>query len=476
MTQLNLIPPPVQMGPLRSLEEEAGSHYLPPWRAEQLARVRKKAVRLALASNWSRATPEVLRILATDRTIDVRRAVASNPKSPIDVLDALVQDPDPDTKVQGRVAENAKASQNALTLLAGGPRLSPMYLKVLQHPHCPPEILTAALAWTLAENPRSAGDTERHLKIRKAIAGNPNFPDSLAWAIDVPEAIVRIRAAENPVCSTEVLTILAADSELWVVRAVATNPHCPPELLAQWIHSSDIDLFKGAAENPSTPTDAWPEDISMWDEFYKRIAYEGKHTPVAVLAKLAQLDASRRVRAAAAANPNCSQELLRSLADAHPTVVVGVLANPNCHVDLLERTREQVLQADEPQLREVLVALNSITLPSDAWKTPGQRSILRIRALLVVATHRAHMFQKRNAWFSPKTLREAEERLGHLEEDAQTIARYRQFEAAGEDWQIWVAPYGPIVEQAAWAMLCAGFTGSIRTLAEVTAGAVLEPV
>lgn len=81
----------MMLGPLRTVEEEAGSLRLPPWRSHELWARDSLTVRCALGANPVCAQ-DVLRLLAQDVSAEVRSAVAENTCTPPVVLRRLVKD------------------------------------------------------------------------------------------------------------------------------------------------------------------------------------------------------------------------------------------------------------------------------------------------------------------------------------------------------------------------------------------------
>lgn len=464
------------LGPLSSTEEEAASCYLPPWRALELARSRQKKIREAVASNWSCVAPEALRVLATDRTVDVRRAVAANPRSPSDVLAVLARDADPE--VLDRVAANRATSPETLEVLAeAAPQLSQRYINVLTNPNCSPMLLAATLKQPWADG-RSSTFSRRatwQLDVRTAIAGHPNFPDSLEWVLTEPESAVRVAAAANPSCSAEILDALASDRYHWVVLAVASNPACPPARLAYWVENGDLPVhaigpctFSRIVENPSTPLEAWPDDISGWPSTRKRMAGEGMYTPAAILSALAR-DESAGVRAAVATNPRCTIELLWLLSSDHPSVTAAVLTNPSCTSEIRAQIQEQISTLDATQLTTLIKALTSIPLPGNLQEP---RVIESLHAALTSAVGRVSPLRDLGATIEAGVVRDALSRLQFMQACMQSAAKDREVQTAPADWQTFVAPYGADVERVAWGLLCDGFAGTIQTLAKVAVGAV----
>ena len=151
-----------------------------------------------------------LRELAQDSSELVRRRVAGNPSTPIDILFALLEDPD--CWVAWNLAQNRAASPELLIELAA----RRLFLEKVASNHRSPGRLLAQLA------------REPDQGIREAVAVNPMTPASVLEELaGASELRVRWCVARNTSAAGALLERLASDSEEKVRQAVARNRNTP---------------------------------------------------------------------------------------------------------------------------------------------------------------------------------------------------------------------------------------------------------
>lgn len=174
--------------------------------------------------------PKTLTTLATDTRRSVRRYVADNPNTPVDVLTVLATDET--DYVRGAVAENPNAPTDILTVLAT--------------------------------------DTDSY--VRWNAAANFNTPKNTltALATDADKA-VREHAANNPNTATDTLTVLASDTDKYVRRRVAGNRNTPTKTLTVLAADTDAGVrwdmtYNSAASNEllwCMLTDTYKETVNI---------------------------------------------------------------------------------------------------------------------------------------------------------------------------------------------------------------------
>ena len=224
--------------------------------AKTLRRLAKKR-RLPEEARWGmarnmRASPELLEILARDRSEKVRSVAAAHPATPVSVLTALSSDQS--YYVRAAVALHPNTPQRVLLETiqdevlfvvrnaAGNPAVPLLALRLMlysnsrwlradavRHPNTPVQ-LTIPFA------------TDRSLEVRRMVAYKPGMPASiLEHLARDPKAKVRAAVAWNANTPTETLEALAADGDALVSSAVEARLNAPDEVPPAPPGSEDID-------------------------------------------------------------------------------------------------------------------------------------------------------------------------------------------------------------------------------------------
>ena len=208
--------------------------------------------------------PRLLRRFAASEVHNVRRAAALNPNCDQRLLASLAVHRDVETRKS--VAANPATPRHLLYQLAKDPVMS---TSLARNAACPAALL-AALA-------RSTDDG-----LRAAAASNPSLSQRTLHHLAKDSAsIVNGCALRNSACTAE--TIESAVGALptgSVCAAAAAHINCPPLLLERLVHSGAHAAATAAASNP-------------------RITAAGL--------RVAADSADRRIRAAAARNPQCPE-------------------------------------------------------------------------------------------------------------------------------------------------------------------------
>ena len=126
---------------------------------------------------------------------------------------------------------------------------------------------------------------------------------------------VRMRVAQNPNLSLDIISKLADDKDALVRDSIALNKNTPPSILAKLANNEDEESFVGEtiALNKNTPPSILAKLAKEEDEGIRYNVAINVKTPSDVLAKLAN-DSDRSVRAAVSRNPNTPIEALNILA------------------------------------------------------------------------------------------------------------------------------------------------------------------
>jgi hypothetical protein len=207
----------------------------------------KKKVRYGAGENQTIATqlPDVLVQLATDRKAFVRNSVANNKHTPPELLDRLADDPNADTR--DHAASNPNTSPATLARLGQLPLTGRLRNSVLGNPNTPVEVL---LAW---RNTSGTGILDR-------LASNPNTPVAVLWElaqapIDENERDLRSSIARNPGAPAELLQWLwdnqtADDKEHKIGWALVSNANLSEELFLHIVRESEESICSSFLEYP----------------------------------------------------------------------------------------------------------------------------------------------------------------------------------------------------------------------------------
>ena len=181
------------------------SHYdIPESNAVDDIEFLKKYGKLNLLENKN-ASPEMIEELMKDEDVEVRKAVAKNSSTPVDILMRLADDED--RNVREEVAIN---------------------------PNTPVELLR-----------KLAMDEDEH--VRWGVIRNPNTPtEVLRKLAEDDDCIVRITVARNSRTPADILMTLAGDKSWRVRSAVASNRNTPVDILAKLAMDEDDDVRRVA--------------------------------------------------------------------------------------------------------------------------------------------------------------------------------------------------------------------------------------
>ena len=293
-----------------------------------------------------RAPANFLRELAEDDNPAVRRAVASNPNTSLEVLWTLAKDHPKavmsNSSFRLRIATNLSILPNApeasLQALFTQEEAPTSWLRwgsehgswwvcqvVAANPSTPPEALSK-----LAEDKDSWGSSQ----VRKAVARNPAAPlPALQWLATDADAGIRKIVAENSAAS-EVVAFLCRAGANRKLQKVGCDPNpltqAEQERLMTWGPYGRWLL----AVHPGTSS----EDLAVLstdaNDNVREAVANNPFTSQSMLQKLAT-DSKWSVRAAVAGNPSASRKLLKQLtSDRDPFVQQAARSNPNASQDM----------------------------------------------------------------------------------------------------------------------------------------------
>lgn len=222
-----------------------GNTQLTPEAQLALASDQDDDVRLSLASCWSNipVSKDVLAILAGDRCIDVRFAVARTPGLPIEVEKVLCNDID--REIREKIAKTSK-SLLALRLLSNDPDKYVRYF-VASSEYIDGEALAAL-----------AGDKEE--LVRVAVAENTNTSAATLYQLADDDAycfesgkLVSLEVASNINAPSELLAIFASYEDVTTRCRVASNPRVPIDALVKLSKDLEKSVRQISAWNEMLP-------------------------------------------------------------------------------------------------------------------------------------------------------------------------------------------------------------------------------
>lgn len=266
-----------------AIERELADSGMNRWDSDSLFELASRSLlgRRVAANLTTR--PSFLTALAESPDYIVRRGVAKNRNTPIDVLEHLSRDED--QTVRAHVSEN---------LISQG------------------------------ELPQSPDTVENDVTGSGGVHGQAEFPETLAQDADEES---REAIARNPNTYWSVLESLALDEDEFVRQEVASNPNAPVHVLQTLAGDEDVDVRMCVALNPSTPVKVLEALSRDEEELVRQEVARNRNSPVNVLEALAHDD--DEVRENLADNPAIAPEILDILArDKNPSVQISVALNP----------------------------------------------------------------------------------------------------------------------------------------------------
>jgi hypothetical protein len=222
-----------------------------------------------------RSPVDVLRKLARDEHVDVRRSVAGNTSIPADILSELAKDKDP--SVRESIARNPKTPTTTLRQLIKEPN---MIAQVARNGGLSVDMLGSLAA-------------SEDAYVREMVARNPTTPEDILWLLAVDEVqSVKVSILSLPSRSLKVLTLLAEDADPAVRIHLAYSERLPVEIMSKLLSDADPAVRIAIGHN----THLW--NRSRWQDVSERLVN----------------DKDSQVRVVAAANPYIGSDALRKLA------------------------------------------------------------------------------------------------------------------------------------------------------------------
>lgn len=334
---------------------------------QDVARIQNPKARVSLAQN--RSVPiEVLGALTRDVDLEVRRAAAKNPRTPVRALCDLLDDDDSVTRSNARgtaaavLTGNAALTATELDAFAGC-EAAEVRAALARH-----KLVPAITLLTLAGDP----DVAVREAVAQAVSNRELDPEALTQLAHVDAAEVRASVADAGGLPFDVLRGLAHDSDERVRRAAARGPYVG----SRKDRVQDLIRIVEEAGVPDRTLRACAR--SPHREVREAVASH-PDASAALLANMVR-DEQAKVRSAVACNANAAAESLAALAaDNDASVRKGVATNPCAGASLLT-----ALAQDRAAEVRLTVASNPST-PSDALEHLA--SDRDVEVALAVALH-----------------------------------------------------------------------------------------
>ncbi|MBD2166961.1 hypothetical protein H6G04_21455 [Calothrix membranacea FACHB-236] len=295
--------------------------------------------------------------------------LAKNPKTPPHLLEKLAQSSNP--IIRRYVAINLSTPVEILIRLTEDEEQQ-VRDYALQNPHVP--ILEAHrqiqlgiyqlfLAETKAEETKNA---------HKLMARRTGSPYALAQVVEKGDRNSKLTAARSNKTPIQVLQQLAKDADEAVRQAVSQNANLPLHNLLELARDPSMNVRSNLAYKPS---------------------HSKTPTPIQLLEILAQ-DESERIRARIAEHPDTPVEILVRLAnDSSREVKTKLIANPNTPTTILNRLglEENLVNQRNPNTPGIVLAQAVKSMSSknlaDFIKHPVKGSQMPAETLAQLATH-----------------------------------------------------------------------------------------
>lgn len=182
----------------------------------------------------------------------IRRGVAANLSTPVEVLDRLADDVD--RRVRCEVADNRATTAGTLSKLLGASQS-----RVQQgHGQTLSETLLRGL---IARNANTGADTlrvlsnEASLNVRATVAAHPNTTTDTREALAHDQHPHVVNVAVNYAKDAELLDRLTEGASLRMLMAVVHNPHTGAAALEKLASDKHSMVCRGVAAHPNTPTE-----------------------------------------------------------------------------------------------------------------------------------------------------------------------------------------------------------------------------
>ncbi len=277
--------------------------------------------------------PELwLQKLVNHRSCYIRSYIARHPKTPVNLLDMLVEDND--DSVRKEVARNPNTPVNLLEKLAID---DCRFIRsdVAEHPNTDIDLL----------NKLALDD---YYVVREKVAINPKTPVNLLVKL-AENYLTKYVVAKNPNTPIYLLEYFGRQNCYTLHTAVASNVKTPSYLLENFIikqynnyqHHELMYLLPEVVSNPNTPIYILQKlaEKSVWQ--VRQIVAYNRNTPVYILEKLAQ-DDEPEVRKCIASNSKTPAYVLEKMTDfdfQKWNILKAIAKNHNASINTLEKLK-----------------------------------------------------------------------------------------------------------------------------------------
>ena len=271
------------------------------------------------------ASPDLLRRLAADRTLQVREAAFGNEHCPPEAFDLLTDESDP--RVRRRVAASPRCPAGVLRRLAADEDSTTRYSALSN------STLPVGDIVDLAEHPDSA--------VRSSAIRSDRFPAAALKQVAAShDPHLRLLAAASANTPPATLTRLGGDNDNAVRAAVAANANTDADTIATLATTeTDGDILIAALRHPRCSAEALDAAADIADIDLKAAVADHPDTAPRTLSRLSRTDHSAGVLRRVAQHRSCPPEALRALAQRHRLADVrrAVAANPSSPPDTLDQ-------------------------------------------------------------------------------------------------------------------------------------------
>lgn len=257
--------------------------------------------------------PKALEVLASDKSFEVRRAVASSPLSPPELLVQLWQDGDPNVRIA--VAGNVMTPPNLLMQIVQAKPSDGEAHYAFENPALPRE----AMEYLLASAGKGTAKVFANPALPSAILFKPGSvakDDDVAFWTSVnlaaaPEHLQRLAIRCIGLAQAEGASPRKFQRQIEILNVIALHPAVTEltllNLTSVFGGSPVSDLLLSVLNRPIVPDSYWVT-LSDMQEWIRRGLAEHAHCPTDVLKKLA-LDPDASVRAAVHGNLSAPDEV-----------------------------------------------------------------------------------------------------------------------------------------------------------------------
>ncbi|MDT8389684.1 MAG: DUF2330 domain-containing protein [Lentisphaeria bacterium] len=334
--------------------------HIPPDALLLLARDRDLGVRQALAQNTD-LTPAVKTILMKDADQKVRRFMYNRQDMTDETRLQFASDEDP--WLRSAVAQNHKATPEILARLCKDP-VSEVRNAALRNPNTPTKV-----AIEYARNELKNGyDLAMHANRSDWLRGFAREPD------------LRRGLAHNKHLPADLFVDLAKDPDPAIRKAIAKREDATPEALRELADDKDMDILIEVARHPNTPGDVLKKLVVSEDAGIRKWVAGNRRAPEAILRQLAE-DTDINVVDSVADNPNTPADVLGTLAEKGESCRLSIARNPGAPADLLRRFADngdsnmrRHVAANPGTPVDVLRTLATDTSWFVRWQVAGNRS------------------------------------------------------------------------------------------------------